>query len=104
MVPDPSLTIREGAVAAWPKAWQGVNLRDILTELGYDVDVPWHRLPKKQRNWILFTEEQPVVLVHPSRERNEIESKTTLFEHRRVLSLAMESGGRSFCSERRPEP
>ncbi|MEY2552805.1 MAG: excinuclease subunit, partial [Ilumatobacteraceae bacterium] len=71
MVPDPSLTIRQGAVAAWPKAWQGVNLRDIVTELGHDVDVPWRKLPKKTRNWILFTEEQPVVLVHPSRDRNE---------------------------------
>ncbi|MCU1393228.1 MAG: transporter, partial [Ilumatobacteraceae bacterium] len=73
MVPDPSLTIREGAIAAWPKAWQGVNLRDILTELGHDVDVPWSRLPKRTRDWILFTDEQPVVLVHPTRERNEIE-------------------------------
>jgi excinuclease ABC subunit A len=37
MVPDPSLTIRERAVAAWPTAWQGQNLRDILTTLGHDV-------------------------------------------------------------------
>ncbi|MCU1398904.1 MAG: transporter [Acidimicrobiales bacterium] len=73
MVPDASLTIREGAVAAWPRAWQGVNLRDILTELGHDVDIPWSRLPKRTRDWILFTDEQPVVLVHPARERNEIE-------------------------------
>lgn len=40
MVPDDSLTIRERAVAAWPTAWQGQNLRDILTTLGYDVDIP----------------------------------------------------------------
>src|SRR5687767_9564992 len=30
MVPDPSLTIRERAVAAWPTAWAGQNQRDIL--------------------------------------------------------------------------
>src|SRR6195952_3690026 len=36
MVPDSSLTIRERAVAAWPTAWHGQNLRDILTTLGYD--------------------------------------------------------------------
>src|SRR5829696_3995115 len=36
MVPDDSLTIRERAIAAWPSAWQGQNLRDILTTLGYD--------------------------------------------------------------------
>ena len=41
MVPDDSLTIRERAIAAWPLAWQGQNLRDILTTLGYDVDIPW---------------------------------------------------------------
>jgi excinuclease ABC subunit A len=64
MVPDPSLTIRERAVAAWPAAWQGQNQRDILTTLGYDVDRPWHDLPKKDRNWILFTDEQPVVPVY----------------------------------------
>jgi excinuclease ABC subunit A len=65
MVPDDSLTIRERAVAAWPPAWHGQNLRDILVTLGYDVDTPWRDLPKKDRHWILFTEEQPTVPVYP---------------------------------------
>ncbi len=64
MVPDPSLTIRERAVAAWPTAWQGQNQRDILVTLGYDVDKPWRELPSKDRNWILFTDEQPTVPVY----------------------------------------
>ncbi len=64
MVPDDSLTIRERAIAAWPTAWQGQNQRDILTSLGYDVDRPWRDLPKKDRDWILFTDEQPVVPVY----------------------------------------
>ena len=64
MVPNPSLTVRERAVAAWPTAWQGQNLRDILVTLGYDVDKPWHHLSRKERNWILFTEEQPTVPVY----------------------------------------
>ena len=63
MVPDPSLTIRERAIAAWPQGWQGKNYRDILVTLGYDVDVPWSQLPKAQRKWILFTEDQPMVPV-----------------------------------------
>ncbi|MGV0852860.1 ABC transporter [Mycolicibacterium phlei] len=66
LVPDRTLTIREGAVAAWPGAWQGQNLRDILITLGFDIDKPWHRLPKKQREWILFTDEQPTVEIDPS--------------------------------------
>ncbi|MBD9368624.1 excinuclease ABC subunit UvrA [Xanthomonas sp. XNM01] len=64
MVPDPSLTIRERAVAAWPGAWHGQNQRDILTTRGIDVDVPWSKLPKKIRDWILFTDEQPVEPVY----------------------------------------
>jgi excinuclease ABC subunit A len=72
MVPDPSLTIRERAVAAWPTAWQGQNLRDILTTLGYDVDRPWRDLPKKTREWVLFTDEQPTVPVYPGYDVDEV--------------------------------
>lgn len=64
MVPDDSLTIRERAVAAWPPAWHGQNLRDILVSMGYDVDRPWRELPRKDRDWILFTEDQPTVPVY----------------------------------------
>jgi excinuclease ABC subunit A len=64
MVPDDSLTIRERAIAAWPPAWHGQNLRDILVSMGYDVDRPWRELPRKDRDWILFTEDQPTVPVY----------------------------------------
>ncbi len=66
MVPDPSLTIRERAIAAWPTAWGGQNQREILMTLGYDVDRPWRELPQKDRDWILFTDEQPIVPVYSS--------------------------------------
>jgi excinuclease ABC subunit A len=65
LVPDPSLSIRERAVAAWPGAWQGQNLRDILVVLGFDIDRPWRRLSKRDREWILFTDEQPTVFIDP---------------------------------------
>lgn len=64
MVPDRSLSIRDKAIAAWPPAWHGQNLRDILVTLGYDVNRPWKDLPKKDRDWILFTEETPTVPVY----------------------------------------
>jgi excinuclease ABC subunit A len=64
MVPDDSLTIRERAIASWPPAWHGQNLRDILVTLGYDVDRPWRELPKKDRDWILYTGETPTVPVY----------------------------------------
>jgi excinuclease ABC subunit A len=72
MVPDGSLTIRERAVAAWPPAWHGQNLRDILITLGYDVDRPWRELSKKDRDWILFTDEQPRVPVYAGYDRDEV--------------------------------
>jgi len=69
MVLDPTLSIRDGAVTAWPGAWQGKNLRDIVTALGYDVDTPWQQLQRADRDWLLFTEERPVVDIMPERER-----------------------------------
>ncbi|KQR70158.1 excinuclease ABC subunit UvrA [Pedobacter sp. Leaf176] len=65
MVPDDTLSIRAGAIASWPRAWQGQNQRDILVSMGYDVDTAWKKLPKKQRDWILFTEETPTAPVYP---------------------------------------
>ncbi|MFJ3929776.1 MULTISPECIES: ATP-binding cassette domain-containing protein [unclassified Streptomyces] len=73
LVPDPSLSIREGAIAAWPGAWQGKNLRDVLDALGHDVDRPWRELPAGEREWILFTDEQPVATVHPVRDAGRIQ-------------------------------
>jgi excinuclease ABC subunit A len=71
-VPDPSLSIQDGAIAAWPGSWHGKNLRDVTRTLGYDVDRPWRELPPEDREWILFTDEQPVVTVHPVREAGRI--------------------------------
>ncbi|MEC8683586.1 MAG: excinuclease ABC subunit UvrA, partial [Bacteroidota bacterium] len=73
LVPDDSLTIRERAIAAWPKAWQGKNLRDILVTLGYDVDIPWKELPQEEKDWILFTEETPTVPVFRDRSPQEVQ-------------------------------
>ena len=81
MVPDDTLTIRGRAIAAWPSAWQGQNLREILMTLGYDVDVPWKDIPEKDRQWILFTDEQPVVPVY---------SGFTLSEVQQALKRKME--------------
>ena len=69
LVPDDSLSIRDGAIAAWPGAWQGANLRSIVSGLGIDVDKPFRKLRKKDRDWLLYTDEQPSVLIKPERDR-----------------------------------
>ena len=63
LIPDDTKTIRNLAIAAWPPAWQGKNLRGILVTLGYDI--PWKNLPQKSRDWIIYTDETPSVPVYP---------------------------------------
>lgn len=93
LVPDKNLSIRERAVAAWPPAWHGQNLKDMLVTLGYDIDLPWKKLPKKHRDWILFTEEQPSVPVYAGFEADEV---------KRALKKKMEpSYHGNFSSARR---
>lgn len=93
MVPDPSLTIRERAIASWPTAWHGHQLRDVLVALGYDVDVPWRDLPEKDRAWILYTDETPFVPVH---------SRLTLSESKAAIEAGVEpSYSGTFVGARR---
>lgn len=73
MVPDPALSIDDGAIASWPGAWNGRNLRDIVRELGIDIDVPWRELPQRSRDWVLSTDEQPVVTVKPHRGAHQVQ-------------------------------
>ena len=73
MVPDPSLSIADGAIASWPGAWNGKNLRDICRQLGIDIDLPWRELPEQTRQWVLFTDEHPVVTVHPVRGAHQVQ-------------------------------
>lgn len=75
MVPDDSLTINDGAIKAWPGAWAGKNFRDILDTLGVPMDTPWRDIDRNTRDWILFTEERPVVTVTPERRADQVEKQ-----------------------------
>jgi excinuclease ABC subunit A len=94
MVPDDALTIRERAIAAWPPAWHGQNLRDILVTLGIDVDTPWREMPKKVRDWILFTDEQPTVPVFPG--FTPAETRTALRRKTEPAYMGTFTGGRKY--------
>jgi excinuclease ABC subunit A len=63
MVPARHKTIRERTIAAWPPAWHGRNLRDIVTTLGYDIDKPWRELPRTDFG-------PPVVTIRCNKNRN----------------------------------
>src|SRR3954462_11958624 len=97
MVPDDSRSIRERAIAAWPPAWHGQNLRDIVTTLGYDIDRPWRELPRKDRDWLLFTEEQPVVPVYAGYDRDEV--RRALERKEEPSYMGTFSGARKYVLE-----
>jgi excinuclease ABC subunit A len=86
MVPDDSLSIRDGALAAWPTAWHGKQLRDSLISLGYDIDVPWATLPAEEREWILYTQESPQVPVWTDRGPAEVRAAVAAGAEPRYMS------------------
>jgi excinuclease ABC subunit A len=59
IVPDPSLSIREGAVEPWAsgmdrgEGWTFEFVEHLSRSLGIDLDLPWRELPKAQRDVIL---------------------------------------------------
>jgi excinuclease ABC subunit A len=97
MVPDDTLTIRERAIASWPPAWHGQNLRDILVTLGYDVDRPWRELPKQERDWILYTDETPTVPVYAG--YSPAETRRALKRKEEPSYMGTFSGARKYVLE-----
>jgi excinuclease ABC subunit A len=59
IVPDKALSLRDGAVEAWRKAgrrqavFASRQIRALSREFGVDVDAPWKKLPKRQRQLVM---------------------------------------------------
>lgn len=86
MVPDDSLSIRDRALAAWPTAWHGKQLRDSIISLGYDIDVPWRHLTQEQRDWALYTDESPQVPIFTDRSPADVRAAIAAGEEPRYMS------------------
>ncbi len=60
VVPDPSKSVRGGAIEPWAKvverseSWTGSLLHNLAREFGIDFDKPWQELPKKHREILLL--------------------------------------------------
>ncbi len=54
-MPDPSLSLREGAIAAWSRSqfFYPELLESVSKYFGIDMDKPWSKLPKQQRDVLL---------------------------------------------------
>jgi excinuclease ABC subunit A len=63
IIPDPTLTIRQGAVDPWAtgmergEGWTFEFVEHLSRALGVDLDTPWSRLPRAQREVILHGNE-----------------------------------------------
>jgi excinuclease ABC subunit A len=71
VISDPSATLAEGVIQPWSGAHVAdyfVRLLDALgDELGFDIDTPWEKLPKKAQRSILEGHPTKVHVVHTNR-------------------------------------
>ena len=69
VVPDPALTLREGAVAPWTSHQDFFTrqLESLGEDLGFDVDTPWKDLPEPAREAILSGKDYKVRVTYRNR-------------------------------------
>jgi excinuclease ABC subunit A len=82
VVPDPDLSIEEGAIAPWSGARLGYwsrLLEAVAESYGASSTVPWRRLSKEARDAILFGTDRPVKVTYRNRY-GRVRSYTTTFE------------------------
>ena len=71
IIPDPSLTLSEGAISPWASGHVSDYflrlMRALGKEIGFDVDTPWKKLPKKVQQALLFGHEHEVQVKYKNR-------------------------------------
>ncbi|HEX8616248.1 MAG TPA: excinuclease ABC subunit UvrA, partial [Thermoanaerobaculia bacterium] len=63
IVPDPSLTLEQGAVALWKEGsdnWRFRQIQTLATHYKFKMSTPWQKLPEKARNVILHGSEDKI--------------------------------------------
>jgi excinuclease ABC subunit A len=56
LIPDPSLSIEQGAIAPWragSRSWRLQIIKTLAESLGFGLDTPWRQLPEKVRGIVL---------------------------------------------------
>jgi excinuclease ABC subunit A len=70
VIPDPDLSVREGAIAPWASStleyWNRV-LEAVAEAHGFDLDTPWRRLPKAARDVLLHGSDQQIHVRYKNR-------------------------------------
>lgn len=63
VVPNPELSLMEGAIAPWKKqmfGWQGQKLETLGEYFEFDLDTPWKDLPQKAKDILLYGSKEKV--------------------------------------------
>jgi excinuclease ABC subunit A len=63
IVPDPKKSVADGAIAIWKEGAENWRVRQIHTlarHYRFSIDTPWHKLPEKARNCILYGSEDKI--------------------------------------------
>jgi excinuclease ABC subunit A len=63
IVPDPSLTLEQGAIAIWKEGsdnWRFRQIHTLAAHLKFKMTTPWAKLPEKARNTILHGSEDKI--------------------------------------------
>ncbi|HVF03472.1 MAG TPA: excinuclease ABC subunit UvrA, partial [Frankiaceae bacterium] len=83
VVPDPDLSLAEGAIAPWGTGhhyeYFGRLLKALGDQVGFRMDAPWHRLPKKAQDAVLHGSDKQVHVRYRNRYGRE-RSYYTAFE------------------------
>src|SRR5439155_18044754 len=70
VVPDPELSIEDGAIAPWAGSrleyWYRV-LAAVADVHGFSIGTPWKKLPKKQRNVVLYGSDEEIYVRYKNR-------------------------------------
>jgi excinuclease ABC subunit A len=83
VIPDPGLTIRQGAIAPW--SGRSLEYFDRLLDSAaktfkFSLDTPYKKLPKKVRDLIMYGDEETEIHVRYKNRYNRIRSYWTVFE------------------------
>ncbi len=74
VVPDPSKSVRGGAVAVWAGAFMGyymTAMQAVADHFGFDLDTPWQDMSEESRNILLYgSGKTPIHTVYKSRSEN----------------------------------
>jgi excinuclease ABC subunit A len=61
IVPDPTKTLEDGAIALWKEGaenWRFKQIHTLAKHYKFKLDMPWQKLPEKARNCILYGSEE----------------------------------------------